>query len=460
MKYCDASYKLSIKFTDFYKKDAGSFHYPFGNPQIKQNILGLSDWYIKKIFYPETPVSDYAYNFFPILELIEENKISRNESGRLGSFNFNTDVAYHFDAIKFANWLKEMYCIPRGVNLISDEVVNINIGENGISSINLKNGRVVFADLFIDCTGFKSILLGSALEEPFISYEDMLPNNRAWATRLPYLNKEKQLEPYTNCTAIENGWVWNIPSWERLGTGYVYSDKYIKPNDALVEFKNYLKSSKMTIPYSDADIDSADYKDIKFRIGIHKRTFVKNVVAIGLSAGFIEPLESNGLFTTHEFLLKLVKTLRRGHISQIDRDGYNMAIRGMFNSFAEFVASHYALSARDDTKYWKDISKKQFKRDIENLRVEPYTGIYDMVQRRMFLDRWDQTSGLHCIATGLNYFTITKEDIQTFEFYEGSNYRDLLEPILKSWANIRELAKEESYNSLTLMKFIEREIYG
>lgn len=460
MRYCDASYKISIKFTDFYKKDYGSFHYPFGNPQIGQNIIGLSDWYIKKIKYPETPLSDYALNFFPALTLAEQNKISTNENGNLGNFNFSTDVAYHFDAIKFANWLKNNYCLPRGVHLINDEVTNINISENGISSLNLKGGKVLFADLFIDCTGFKSLLLQDALQEPFISYENILPNNRAWATRLPYIDKEKQLEPYTSCTAIENGWVWNIPSWERLGTGYVYSDKYVKPNEALEQFKNYLKSNKMTVPYSDADIDSADYKDIKFRIGIHRRTFVKNVVAIGLSAGFIEPLESNGLFTVHEFLLKLVKTLRRGSISQIDRDGYNMAIRGMFNSFAEFVASHYALSSRDDTKYWKDISKKQFKIDIENLKVEPYSGIYDMVQRRMFLDRWEYNSGLHCIATGLNYFPIYEEDLSIMQFYNNSNYNEMIEIIIDGWNNQRSLYQKEAEVSKSLLEFLKERIYN
>ena len=215
----------------------------------------------------------------------------------------------------------------------------------------------------------------------------------------------------------------------------------------------------MTVPYSEAEIDSADYKDIKFRIGIHKRTFVKNVVAIGLSSGFIEPLESNGLFTTHEFLLKLVKTLRRGHVSQIDRDGYNMSVRGMFNSFAEFVASHYALSARDDTKYWKDISKKQFKVDIENLRVEPYTGIYDMLQRRMFLDRFESSSGLHCIATGLNYFPIYEEDLSAIEFYDRSDYKEYINKIIEGWNAQRDIYQQEANESKLLIDFLKERIY-
>ena len=85
--------------------------------------------------------------------------------------------------------------------------------------------------MYIDCTGWKSLLLGETLKEPFNSYSDILPNNRAWAVQLPYTDKEKELEPFTNCTAIDNGWVWNIPLWSRIGTGYVYSDKHISPGN-------------------------------------------------------------------------------------------------------------------------------------------------------------------------------------------------------------------------------------
>ena len=147
-------------------------------------------------------------------------------------------------------------------------------------------------------------MIEEALKEEFIPYGDMLPNNRAWATRMPYKDKEREMEPFTNSTALGHGWSWNIPSWERLGTGYVYSDKYISKEDALEEFKLYLMSDKMICPRTRKEVDDMEYRDIPMRVGIHKHTFVKNCVAIGLSAGFIEPLESNGLFSVHEFLFK------------------------------------------------------------------------------------------------------------------------------------------------------------
>jgi len=203
----------------------------------------------------------------------------------------------------------------------------------------------------------------------------MLPNNKAWATRVPYKDKENQLEPYTNCTAIENGWVWNIPSWERIGTGYVYSDKYVSDDEALNEFKRHLDKKGH-------DYSNSDFKNIKMRVGRHERVFVKNVVAIGLSAGFIEPLESNGLYSTHEFLHRLVRILNRGDketISQFDKDSYDSACKSNFDEFAEFVAAHYALSHREDTEYWRDVNKRQYSKDLINSKPSFITGFISFV---------------------------------------------------------------------------------
>jgi tryptophan halogenase len=223
----------------------------------------------------------------------------------------------------------------------------------------------------------------------------LLPNNKAWATRVPYKNKENQLVPYTNCTAIENGWVWNIPSWERIGTGYVYSDKYVTDEEALNEFKKHLDKNG-------SDYSNSEFKNIKMRVGLHDRLFVKNVCAIGLSAGFIEPLESNGLLSVHEFLINLVKVMKRGDkdtISQWDKDSFNLQCKKFFDSFAEFVAMHYALSHREDTKYWKDISNKSF---YNNAICEEIEG--NIISKMISQAWYNSESGIHCISTGMRYF--------------------------------------------------------
>jgi flavin-dependent dehydrogenase len=392
MPHTDASYKLSIRFEDFYKKDDGGFHYPFG-PVIETERLGLKQlWFVKKYLQPETSITDYANWLYQNMALVNNNTLFKNENNELEYFNFKNDVAYHFDATKFGLWLKDQYCKPKGVKHILEDVKTIETNEDGIVSLNNTHK----ADMFIDCTGFKSLLLGDTLKEHFNDYSNLLVNNKAWATRVPYKDKEKELVPYTNCTAIENGWVWNIPSWERIGTGYVYSDKYVSDEEALNEFKRHLDKKG-------SDYSKSEFKNIKMRVGIHDRLFVKNVCAIGLSAGFIEPLESNGLLSVHEFLINLVKVMKRGEedtISQWDRDNFNVECKRFFDQFTEFVSMHYALSHRDDTKYWKDISNRSF---YDN-RLTDNTIKADILAKMKSDDWLRSDSGHHCVGVGLRYF--------------------------------------------------------
>lgn len=441
--YTDASYKLSIKFTDFYKKGE-SFHYPFGTPNIENNVYGLNDWWFKKIIHPETLYSDYAECVFPQMALVNENKFFLNEENKL-PFNPKKDAAFHFDASKFAIWLRDHYCLPKGVKHIKENINTIEQNEEGIKSFNKKYK----ADLYIDCTGFKSLLLGETLKEEFISLKDLLPNNSAWATRMPYKNKEKQLEPFTNCTAIENGWVWNIPLWSRIGTGYVYSDNFISDEDALKQFKKYLKNEEL------------EFKNIKMRVGIHKRLWVKNVCAIGLSAGFIEPLESNGLFSVHEFLYYLVRNLKREKISQFDKDNFTYCCRQIFDSFAEFVALHYALSHRDDTPYWKSNLNKQWSKTLIDRIPTLKTGIDVAVINRGFNYIHDPLGGISCIAAGMHW---SPTDIESLRKYHGihdiKHWKNEFKNLIKNLNNKKLLWKNSVKNVTTLHKFLKNKYYS
>ena len=244
LKHTDGTIKFSIKFTDFNGKGEEPFHYPFGIPAIEGTKLNYNDWWIKKEFYPETPVSDYADCFSSVMALVNQSKGAHKFYG----FDTSTYSAYQFDAIKFGLWLKDHYCIPRGVKYIQEDVKDIKQDENGIVSLNKHK-----ADLFIDCTGFKSMLLGGALKEPFEPIPK-LPNNKAWTTKIPYVDKTKEVESFTNCTAIENGWVWNIPLWSRVGAGYVYCDQFITPDQAQEEIEN----SKKALHVLHVEVESMD----------------------------------------------------------------------------------------------------------------------------------------------------------------------------------------------------------
>ena len=390
--YTDASYKLSIKFTDFYKKGE-AFHYPFGSPNTDNNLANHNDWWFKKIYKPETPNSDYADCIFPQMALVNENKCFSNEDNKI-PFNLKKDSAFHFDATKFGLWLRDHYCLPRGVKHIKEDVKTIEQDENGIRSLNKKHK----ADLFIDCTGFKSLLLGETLKEEFISFEDLLPNNKAWATKIPYKSKK-------------------------------------------------------------APKNKSDYKNIKMKVGTHKRLWVKNVVAIGLSAGFIEPLESNGLFSVHEFLAELVRNLKREKVSQWDRDNYTFTCRQMFQNFAEFVALHYALSHRDDTEYWKANLNKEWRKVLERIITLPAGNLSKYMIDRNFNFHHNPEGGVHCIAAGMNWaptdlHTLMKNNINT-----GRNWdtyfkiaTDNLEHKKKEWKNAVK-------NAPSLHDFLQQKYY-
>jgi len=398
MKDCDATYKLSIKFIDFYKKGSAGFHYPFGVPFELGLPAGKNTWSFKKMHEPLTPWSDYARFLYPGMALVESNRFGENINGDLGNFNLKQNSAYHFDAVKFGQSLKDNICIPEGVKHIIEDVKTVEKDDHGnIVSLNNK----YFADLFIDCTGFKSLLLGKEMQVPFENYNDMLPNDTAIACQIPYNDKEKELVSFTSCTAIENGWVWRIPSWNRIGTGYVYSSKYVSDQQAKIEFISHLMTT-----YS-IDAREFNFKKIPMKVGLHKNIFFKNVVAIGLSAGFIEPLESNGLFTVHQFLIQLARLLSNDEINQLDKDMFNKTCIDEFNNMAEFVAIHYYLSKRNDTKYWRDLQNKS----IKDFAKIPNGDIRELLNHKQ-VNGFNSYGGLHCIATGMRNLAIDPIEVR------------------------------------------------
>jgi hypothetical protein len=276
----------------------------------------------------------------------------------------------------------------------------------------------------------------------------LLPNNSAWATRMPYKDKENELQPYTNCTAINNGWVWNIPLWSRIGTGYVYSDKFVDDETALKEFQQYLGT------------DELEFKNIKMRVGIHKRLWVKNVVAVGLSAGFIEPLESNGLFSVHEFLHHLVRNLQRDKVSQFDKDNYSYVCRQVFDTFAEFVALHYALSHRDDTEYWRANLNKQWSTSLIDRYPVLQIGIDEVVRQRGFDFHYSSGTGFHCIAAGMNWSPTDVPSLIKVNYNNDMNYwNSVFKTCADNLDKKKNMWKESVKDMESLYEFLKNNFY-
>lgn len=389
MPYCNATYKNAVRFTNFRENDGSYFDYPFTTAfDFHDKPLGADTWAHIKVrdpsYGPETFAEFYSNNAL----LTKYNRQTKNEDGRLRGFLFDVDTAYHLDSHLFGDYLKNYVAIPNKVKHIIGDVVDCSFAGKDIRSIKLADGSSVEADLFIDCSGFKSLLLGNYQKQEFISYGDKLINDSAWACQIPYQNKETEMVNVTNCTALNNGWVWNTPTWERIGTGYVFSSEFISDDDAKQEFIDYLGERGK----------DASMRLIKFKHGRYKQAWVNNVVGVGLSYAFLEPLESTGLWSTHESIVRLSEILntRQGYVNQVEIDGYNYATEFELNQMVHFVSAHYTFSMREDTPYWKHCTQ---------VMSNPQT---NFMHSTMINKSWNgKFTGLLYIAAGMGLSSIS-----------------------------------------------------
>lgn len=362
MPAVNAIYKMAVKFTNFYiTPETNSYYYPFGLPLVNNlQPFGIEAWNLTKTFNPNLTEHDFIASMFPAYELFTNNKIDDNDFGQFDNYDPTMDRAYHLDAHLLGDWLRDKYCLPRGVNLIIGDVVSTKINDTGMESVTLDTGESITADLFIDCTGFKRLLLGKEMKPPFIDLSHKLPNNRAWAVPIKYKDVYKEMTPYTGSTALKNGWVWYTPIWSRTGNGYVYCDAYVTPEEALEEFKEHLLSENHPISLSREEVDNLPFFELRMSAGFYQESMIKNVVAIGGAAGFLEPLEGTSLYFVTESLLMLVRTMQRNFLNQYVIDAYNCSIKALYDLWVDALSLIYASSNREDSQYWLDIKNKKF----------------------------------------------------------------------------------------------------
>lgn len=363
MKECDASYKIGLNLVDFYEKNT-EFIFPLflGNFQDSEQrdrvtLRDPHDWITFKLLDKHFKYSYTDYVTPEIALMCKHHRITSDKDSRFSltrqySGLTSRTYAYQVDAVKFAKFLKEKVAILNGVKHVLGHVIDFNVVDEKLKSIKTKEGITIEADLFIDCTGFRSSILGGVFKTKHTSFKHLL-NDSAFFTPVLYTeeSKEKELEVVTDSTALGNGWVWNTPLWSRVGTGYVYSSKHIDKDDAELEFRNHLAQR-----YGEKRIKDLSFKSLQIRNGRHEKSWVSNVVAIGLSYGFIEPLESSGLYLVHEVILNLADILlrRNGHVGAAEISVFNDDWNKRMDHLLWFVSMHFFLSKRDETQYWRD----------------------------------------------------------------------------------------------------------
>lgn len=249
--------------------------------------------------------------------------------------------SYHIDAGKFSGLLKEKVGIPNNVNHIYDDILDVVVGTSGVEKLVGKESEYT-ADLYIDCTGFKKLLINKFNLD--IESNANLINNKAWAAHADYKNKDlSDIIRYTRTYAMNAGWQWNICLKDRIGVGYVFCDKYVTPEAAKQEFLEHC-------PYT---IQEESLKLISYKSEWYNKVWNKNVLAIGLSAGFLEPLESQSIFLIQMQIHMLIRLLDKNNKINIYNKFWNLMIRHIAN----YISYHYTLSKREDTDYWKSFNK-------------------------------------------------------------------------------------------------------
>lgn len=348
---CAGSYKLGIRFENW-NADGQHFYHPFERMRTVDGF-SMADWWLK-VGDTSQPMDR---SVFLTTALSEAKRAPRMMDGSLFASDLDSDLgrstldeqrdqfpyAYHFDADKVADYLSD-YAAGRGVTHVLDTVEEVRRdGRGWIAGVRTAAHGDLTADLYIDCTGFRSLLLGQALGERFESFEEWLPNNRAVAFRVPRVNPA-DMAPYTTATAMSAGWRWTIPLFRRDGMGYVYSDKFVDPDEAERELRSVLPPG----------CEGLEANHIRMRIGRHTNSWVGNCVAIGLSSAFVEPLESTGIFFVQHAVEQLVKHFPDSRFDPRTRAAYNSRIANAVDGVRDFLVLHYRAATRDDTPYWKE----------------------------------------------------------------------------------------------------------
>ena len=218
--------------------------------------------------------------------------------------------------------------------------------------------------------------------------------------QIPYVDKNLEMEHSTNATTLSSGWCWNVPLYSRIGTGYVYSSDFITKDEAEVELRDYLINHR-DIKHDKKQIESANVNHIEFNAGVHDRTWVKNVCAIGMSAGFIEPLEATGLAIFYGMAWELCRALKNQNYSRVDVSYYNATIDYDFNRYVGFIAGHYAYAQRCDTDYWKYITHDIDWMDSDHQDYHWFKRVHKELNLLNDFSKWDASDGTYFIIAGM-----------------------------------------------------------
>jgi len=335
MPACHATYKCGITFDGWSTRPGFTrYFHPFAS--MLDNLTMSQFVHNVEARIQGANLEAHPDRFFIATRLAREHRAPKAPEG----FPFDIWHGYHFDAVLLGQFLHEK-AVERGVRYLTRHVTHANLAPDGsIASVSTTEGETIEADLFVDCSGFAGLLIEKALHTPWISFAENLFNDAAVAMPTPM---DESIPCETVSTALKRGWAWKIPLTNRYGNGYVYSSSHCTRDEAETELRRHLG-------LLESDVEA---RHLKMRVGRVTRHWNRNCLAVGLSQGFIEPLEATALLFIQQTATTFAEFLDKGDLSEAAHTRFNALMNAHFEGIRDYIVTHYKTSTRTDTEYWR-----------------------------------------------------------------------------------------------------------
>lgn len=337
IRRCNATFKLAIRFKDWLEPGSDFFH-PFGQTGYPLEGVDFSAWWLSRYICSRAArLEDYSL----MATAAEAGRFSRplrDHNSPLAQITY----ALHFDASLFADFLRT-WATERGVSRIDAKISGAELdGKTGfIRGVRLEDGRFIPGDLFIDCSGFRGLLIEEALGTGYEDWRRWLPCDRAVAVQS---TRTGPAATYTLATAKSAGWQWRIPLQHRMGNGYVYCSEHIDDDAATLALMGSIEGEAISTP-----------RTLRFIAGRRKKFWSGNCVALGLAQGFLEPLESTSIHLVQRGLALLLKLFPDRRFNEAEQDQYNAMLGFEYERIRDFILLHYLPTRRDDSSFWRHV---------------------------------------------------------------------------------------------------------
>ncbi|WP_042142692.1 MULTISPECIES: tryptophan halogenase family protein [unclassified Pseudoalteromonas] len=389
MGQCNATYKTGITFNNWSTKPGfESYFHPF--PSQLDDKFTSAFYFNTQMRRKGSDVVAHPNDFF------FAHYLAKNNLAPIADYNFpfETEYGYHFDSHLLGQFLKNK-ALAMGVKYQQSKISSAELKPDGnIKHLISEDSQIFQADFFIDCSGFNATLIDKTLKVPFVDYSNLLFNNAGVAISTP---KQTILKSETTSSALKNGWAWKIPLTNRTGNGYVYSTDFCSPDLAETELRSQLN-------LLDSDVEA---KHLKMKVGRRESHWYKNCLCIGLSQGFIEPLEATALFLVQQTAAIFVDEFEKGQFTPKNQIIFNANINQYFDGIRDYIVTHYKTNSRKDTQYWRENAANP------HLISDSLKNIYSCWGKgenltaqlnRQNVDKYYTSMSWHCLLSGMGLF--------------------------------------------------------